>query len=110
MSTPNGHIFRDMPNVYAISGLAENLECIARTNGIRLTAKSREEEAVPIIRQILSDIVPEAFSEARKIDARVIWGIYWRMQNDPRFKHVIFLDLLRMLDKNKSSPFAAIFA
>lgn len=96
MATPNGRIFKDRTNAFAVFDLVDSLDDVIE-RGRRI---SSENEAVRIIEHILADIVPTSFSRVREMRVRTISTLYWHVRSAPGAVRISFFELLVELDKN----------
>jgi hypothetical protein len=110
-------MFKNAGNELTVIDLEAELEKTVRSairltrrkwSGIDLVPQALEKKVVPIIKKVLMNINPEMLTNVRKMDARVIWAIYWQTQTKPVTAQMSFLKLLEGLDRNP--PFASIFA
>lgn len=99
MATPNGRIFKDRTNAFAVFDLVDSLDDVIE-RGRRVSSRKTGNEAVRIIEHILADIVPTAFSRVREMRVQTIWTLYWHVQNNPGVERISFFELLAELDKN----------
>jgi len=104
-------MFKDTASSLAAVDLERELERAVRvgvnltrrsTTGIKLAPHTLEKKTLPIIQKMLVDINPTVLGNISKIDARVIWEVYWYMQSKPRGVRVPFFMLLIELNKNPS--------
>lgn len=76
--------------------------------GIKMDPRACERRAIPVIHKMLADINPEMLGNIRKIDERVIWAVYWHLQEKSLNMKISFFKLL--IDLDKSQSFVARFA
>ncbi len=110
-------MFKDAASELAVIDFEAELEKTARSairltrrkwTGVEMVPQAAEKRVVPIIEKVLANINPGMLPNVRKMDARVIWTIYWQSQTKPVTAQMSFLKLLERLDRNP--PFASIFA
>ncbi|MBU6388334.1 hypothetical protein KGQ72_00410 [Patescibacteria group bacterium] len=110
-------MFKDKASALAAMNLEMELEKAVRSGikltrrkwtGIELVPQALENRAVPIIRKMLADINPEVLGNIPKMNAKVIWEVYWYLQIKPGGVRISFFKLL--IELNKNPHFASMFA
>lgn len=105
-------MFRGSENSLMAAQLEQRLEALVRL-GLQLRrqkgfppsklAKMDEEiadSATPIVRGIVRALAPDVFPNVQEMSARVVWNVYWKLQNSPTGTTMSIFDLFVKLDQN----------
>ena len=117
MTDDSTGMFKSVPSALAVIDLEKELEkavCVGvnltrRTaTGIKFAPRELENKTLPIIREILENVNPEMLGNVLKIDARVVWEVYWYLRSKPGGLRTCFFALL--IDLNKNPSFTSLCA